>query len=75
MSWDTARYEARCNGCGAVGVYIHRSDDWGRTEDQWEGFTVEQADDYESQRKRSGPTRPVCRCGSRDIEPGALIPG
>ncbi len=39
MSWEHHYYEATCRQCGAKGFKIRSSDDWGRSETSWEGFT------------------------------------
>ena len=73
MSWDTYRYEAKCHSCGHMGVLIRSSDDWGRSDEAWEGFKEASVNDYEFLRKRSAPTNPICKCGSTDIRRGALL--
>ncbi|EJM09775.1 hypothetical protein PMI21_05507 [Pseudomonas sp. GM18] len=67
MSWDERRYKATCSDCGHEGVQIWRSDEWGRTEERWEGFNTVPANDYELYRKRSEAIIPVCKCGSRNV--------
>lgn len=67
MSWDESKYKATCSDCGHEGVQVWRSDDWGRTEERWEGFNIVPANDYELYRKRSEATIPMCKCGSRNV--------
>ncbi|MNP82360.1 hypothetical protein D3C76_1809700 [compost metagenome] len=67
MSWIETRYKATCTDCGHEGVQIWRSDDWGRTEERWEGFSTILANNYEFYRKRSEAMIPVCKCGSRNV--------
>ncbi len=68
MSWDHTRYEATCKTCGNVGVCINSSDDWGRSETTWEGFSTKPADSYLVDRMKIDALKPVCHCGSTDIE-------
>ncbi len=73
MSWDESRRKATCAQCGHQGVQIARSDDWGRSEDRWDGFDTVPANDYEYHRGRSQAHVPICKCGSRSIEIGPVI--
>ncbi len=74
MSWDESRYKATCSACGHEGIQVKRSDDWGRTEERWEGFDTTPANDYEYYRKRSDALVPVCKCGSKNIAVGQAMP-
>jgi len=68
MSWTHHRLEARCCACGATGYQIESDDDWGRFEVRWDGFDAQPADAYLVGRQRVDRARPVCKCGSTDIE-------
>jgi hypothetical protein len=74
MSWDENRYKAICRDCGHEGVRISLSDDWGKTEERWSGFETVPASDYEYHRGRSEARVPVCKCGSKSINIGQVIP-
>ena len=67
MSWDESRHKATCRDCGHEGVYVSRTNDWGSTDDRWEGFDTVPENEYEYLRKRSEAQVPVCNCGSRNI--------
>ena len=75
MSWEHEKYIAICKKCGRKGFVIHSSDDWGRSETQYEGFENLPPNDYEVARKRVGPrdSEPRCVCGSSDIKQGELV--
>ena len=73
MSTDHDHYEASCAACGATGVYIRSSDDWGRSQESWSGFEMVAAGEPDATRKRSGPYRAKCSCGSSDIRQGAFL--
>lgn len=68
MSWTHHSIEARCAACGATGYKVERDDDWGRSEVSWDGFDTQPANAYEVGRLRVDTQRPVCKCGSTDIE-------
>lgn len=75
MGWEYTRYIAKCNECGHEGVCTQGSDDWCRSSTSWEGFDNETPDVNAVARKRSDlrESRPLCICGSRDIEVGKVI--
>jgi CxxC motif-containing protein (DUF1111 family) len=72
MSWDHYYYEATCKQCGAKGFRIESSDDWGRNEISWQGFTPFTdfpMHDYLVGRKRIDSYEfGQCACGSTDID-------
>ncbi|WP_152973131.1 hypothetical protein [Pseudomonas asplenii] len=74
MSWDERRFKATCSDCGHEGVQVIRSDDWGRTEQSWEGFDTVSAEDYEHHRGRSEALVPICKCKCKNIIIGQVIP-
>lgn len=74
MSTDTNRFKAICISCKHEGVEIEVSDESGRTETRWEGFDTYPASDYEVQRIRCAPLKPVCACGGKDIRRAGLLP-
>lgn len=74
MSWDESRYTATCSSCGHEGVEVSRSDDWGNSETRWEGFATVPASDYEYYRGRSEARVPECKCGSKSILRGKVLP-
>lgn len=74
MSWDENRYKATCHECGHEGMRISRSNDSGRTDEHWIGFETIPASDYEYHRGRSEARVPVCKCGSKNIIIGQVIP-
>ena len=77
MSWDHDYYEAICKKCGKQGFKIRSSDDWGRSEVSWEGFsafTDFSRHEYLVGRKRIDESEYAkCECGSTDIEIGRLV--
>jgi len=75
MGWEYSRYIATCSACGHEGVCIKGDDDWNRSSTSWEGFENLPADRNSVARMRSDSrdSRPVCKCGSRDIIVGVLI--
>ncbi len=75
MSWDHCYYEATCKRCGAKGFKISSSDDWGRSEISWEGFsTFKDFPNYDVDRRRIDVNEYAkCTCGSTDIEVGSKV--
>jgi hypothetical protein len=77
MSWDHCYYEATCKSCGARGFKISSSDDWGRSELSWEGFSPFRDfpnHSYLVDRRRIDVNEYAkCACGSTDIEVGSEI--
>lgn len=73
MSTDHSHYEAKCGVCGKVGEYIHSSDDWNNSSERWDGFQIVASPEYEVARKRTGPTRARCSCGSYDVQKGKFL--
>ncbi len=67
MSWSDSSRKATCRDCGHEGVQVSSSDDFGRTEEHWQGFDTVPASDYEYYRGRSEARVPVCKCGSKNI--------
>ncbi len=74
MSWEYTRRKITCEKCGHSGIQIDGSDDWGRTTVEWEGFARSQTPEYLVARKREGPERPRCVCGSTAVHLGEVIP-
>lgn len=69
MSWEHTKRAAKCSCCGRVGWRIDSSDDWGHSKTSWEGFKTAPQSDYIVSRKRVAPDgKPVCDCGSSQIE-------
>lgn len=75
MSWDHDTYKAKCRKCGYEGTCTVSSDDWGRSKTSWDGFqnVAPSATAVARMRVSAGDARPICACGSSDIERGALI--
>lgn len=72
MSWEHVYYEATCRQCGAKGFKVVSSDDWGRSETSWEGFSPFRdfpRHDYLVARKRIDENEYArCKCGSINID-------
>jgi hypothetical protein len=77
MSWEHNYYEATCRQCGAKGFQILSSDDWGRSETSWEGFTpfrdFPRHDYLVARKKIDDASYAQCVCGSTDIEVGSTV--
>ena len=75
MSWEHSKYKAKCVQCGHEGYCIRSSDDWGRSQTRWEGFTNEEPDTTAVGRKRLDrrDMSAVCKCGSKNIEVGEYL--
>lgn len=75
MSWERIKYEAHCDACGQSGYCVSSSDDWGRSETYWFGFTNIAPSSTEVGRKKAGARdhRPACKCGSREISSGKYL--
>lgn len=75
MSWEHTRYEARCEGCGRVGVCIRSSDDWNRSATRWEGFDSTPPNATAVGRKRVDvrDLEAVCTCGDTRIVVGEIL--
>lgn len=73
MGWDESRHKATCGSCGHEGVQVRRSNDYGESDDRWEGFATVPAKECDYHRKRSGARVPVCNCKSQNIIVGPLI--
>lgn len=52
MSWEHVTVAIRCE-CGFEGSRTTSSDDWGRSEESFSGFTQVSASDYERARKHA----------------------
>jgi hypothetical protein len=76
VSWERSHYEATCKACGHKGEKIRASDDWGRSEVEWAGFSVapELASAERVMRKKIDANEFArCKCGSTDIEVGEYL--
>lgn len=75
MSWEYARFHAKCKKCGKEGFCIQGFDDWNRRSASWEGFTNLEPNINAVARKRADARdkEPLCDCGGSSIQVGEFI--